>query len=54
MWVVHVVKVFCLAQLTCMDECGAWGEMCMCLARGSVGGEGVSGFEDWIWALQIL
>ena len=29
-------------------------EMCMCLARGGVGGEGVSGPEDLGWALQIL
>ena len=28
--------------------------MCMCLARGDVGREGVSGGEDWIWALPIL
>ena len=33
-----------------MDECGVWmrgvgevSEMCMCLARGGVSGEGVSG-----------
>ena len=29
-------------------------EICMCFARGSVGGEGVSGFEDWGWVLPIL
>ena len=29
-------------------------EMCMCVARGSVGGEGVRGEEDWVWALPIL
>ena len=28
--------------------------MCMCLARGGVGGEGVSGWEDWVWTLPIL
>ena len=29
--------------------------MCMCLARGGVGGEGgVSGREDWVWTLPIL
>ena len=26
MWVVHVVQVLCLAQLTCKDECRAWDE----------------------------
>ena len=26
----------------------------MCLARGGVGGEGVSRLEDWVWALPIL
>ena len=29
-------------------------DMCMCLARGGVGGEGVSGCENWVWALTIL
>ena len=29
-------------------------DMCMCLARGGVGGEGVSGGEKWVWALPIL
>ena len=28
--------------------------MCMCLSRGGVGGEGVSGSEDLVWALPIL
>ena len=28
--------------------------MSMCLARGDVGGEGVSGRENWVWALPIL
>ena len=26
----------------------------VCLARGGVGGEGVSGCENWVWALPIL
>ena len=26
-------------------------EMCIWLARGGVGGEGVSRLEDWVWAL---
>ena len=39
--------------------CGMWGvgevcEMCMCLARGGVGGKWVSGWEDWVWDLPIL
>ena len=25
-----------------------------CLARGGVGGEGVSGWGNWVWALPIL
>ena len=29
-------------------------DMCMCLARGGVGGEGVSGCENWVWDLPIL
>ena len=28
--------------------------MCMCLARGGVGGEGLSESEDWVWAIPIL
>ena len=42
MWMVHVVQVLCLPQLT-FYECGGVSEMCMCLARGGVGGDGVSG-----------
>ena len=47
MWVVHVVKVFCPAQLTCYgwvwcvgDRSGGVCEMCMRSDRGCVGGEG--------------
>ena len=29
-------------------------DMCMRLARGGVGGVGVSGSQDWVWALPIL
>ena len=29
-------------------------DMCMCLALGGVGGEGVSGGENWVWTLPIL
>ena len=35
-----------------MGRVGGVCEMCMCLARGSVGGEG--GREDCVWALPIL
>ena len=37
-----------------MREVGGVCDMCMCLARDGVGGEGVSGQEDWVWALPIL
>ena len=33
---------------------GVGGVCGMCLARGGVGGEGVSGLENWVWALPIL
>ena len=44
MWVVHVLQVLCLAQLTYyvvrgMRGVGGVYEMCMCLARGGMGGE---------------
>ena len=29
-------------------------DMCMCLARGGVGGVGVSGCQDWVWAFPIM
>ena len=29
-------------------------DMCMCFARGGMSGEGVSGWENWVWALPIL
>ena len=29
-------------------------DMCICLAQGGVGGEGVSEPEDWVWAIPIL
>ena len=31
MWVVHVVHVFCLRQLTCSIECAVWDERSWCL-----------------------
>ena len=37
-----------------MKGVGEVCEMCMCLARDGVGGEEVSGREDWVWALPIL
>ena len=37
-----------------MRGIGGVCEMCMCLARGGVGGEGVSGCEDWVWTLPIM
>ena len=29
-------------------------DMCMCLARGGVGGEGGEWMRNWVWALPIL
>ena len=50
MWVVHVVQILCIAHLKLwmsvvrgMRGVGVVCEMCMCLARGGVGGEGMSG-----------
>ena len=37
-----------------MRGVGGVCEMCMGLARGGVGENGVSGSEDWVWALPIL
>ena len=37
-----------------MRGVGGVCEMCMCLAQGSMGGEGVSALEDWAWASPIL
>ena len=42
------------AYVLWMRGVGGVCEMCMCLARGGVGVEGVSGLEDWILALPIL
>ena len=38
MWVVHLVQTLFPAHLTCYVS--GVCEMCMCLARGGVGGEG--------------
>ena len=50
MWVVHVVQVWCLAQLTCYGWvwCVGCEELvdyvrCVVFGSGGVGGEGVSG-----------
>ena len=37
-----------------MKGVGGVCEMCMCLARGGVGEEKVSGREDWVWTFPIL
>ena len=56
MWVVHVVRVLCLTQLMCYG----WEELvecvrCVCVWLGAGWVEkGVSGWEDWVWALPIL
>ena len=36
-----------------MSGVGGQCEMCMCLTRGGVSGEGVNEREDWVWALQV-
>ena len=56
MWVVHVVQVLCLATdvlwMSVVRGVRGVGRVCeMCLARGGVGGEGVSGREDWVWTI---
>ena len=37
-----------------MRGVGGVCEMSVCLARGGVGGEGVNGWEYWVWALPIM
>ena len=62
MWVVHVVQVLCLAQVTCCGRvwCLRWEELVdyvryVCVRLGTAWVErGVSGWEDWSWALLIL
>ena len=49
-----VTDVLWMSVVRRMRGIGGVCEMCMCLARGSVGGEGVSGSEVWVWALPIL
>ena len=43
-----------VADVRGMRGVGGICDMCMCLARGSVGAEGMSGAGDWVWALPIL
>ena len=61
MWVVHVVSgiVFSTAGVLWMSVVRGVGEvceMCMCLARGGVGGEGVSvlGFTNYVRTGGVL
>ena len=41
-------------EISVVRGVGVVCDMCMCLARGGVGGEGVSGLENWVWALPML
>ena len=41
-------------EMSVVRGVGGVCDMCMCLDRGGVGGEGVSGRENWVWALPIL
>ena len=54
MWVVHVVHVLCpsvayVLEMSVVRGMRGVGVMCMCLARGGVGGEGVK----WIRGLGL-
>ena len=60
-WLVHVVQVLCLAQLTWYgwEWCVGWEELgsvweVYVFDSGRRGWWGVSGWEDWFWALPIL
>ena len=45
-----MVQVFCLVQVTCLwGGVGGVCDMCMCLARGGVGGEG----GEWMRELGL-
>ena len=41
-------------EMSVVRGVGGVCDMCMCLARSGVGGEGVSGRENWGWASPIL
>ena len=41
-------------EMSVVRGVGGVCDMCMCLDRGGVGGEGVSGRENWVWDLPIL
>ena len=45
-----MAQVFCLVQVTCLREVGGVCDMCMCLARGGVGGEG----GEWMRELGLV
>ena len=44
-----MVQVLCLIQVTCLRGVGGVCDMCMCLARGGVGGEG----GEWMRELGL-
>ena len=51
-----MVKVFLsstgdVLEMSVVRGVGGVYDMCMCLARCYVGGEGLSGRENWVWAL---
>ena len=46
--------MLCMGVVRGMRGVGVVCEMCMCLARVGVSGEGVSGREDLVWALPIM
>ena len=41
-------------EMSVVRGVGGECDMCMCLDRGGVGGEGVSELENWVWALPVL
>ena len=62
--VVHVVQVFCtgdVLEMSVVRGVGGVCDMCMCLARGGVGGEGCEwmrelglGFTNPVWTGGVL
>ena len=52
-----MVPVFCtddVLEMSVVREVGGVCDMCMCLAREVYVEMGVSGCENWVWALPIL
>ena len=47
------VDVLGISVVRGMRGVGGVCQLCMCLARGDVGG-GVRGLEHWVWALPIM